>query len=82
MLNPEELTNYDGRGSDTLVATVEKCQRLEEKLRIAKEALEFYAGMGHIDNVVACSNIENHCYCEGDIENGHTAEEALEKIKE
>lgn len=57
-------------------------EKLKEKLKIATEALEFYAGMGHINNVVACSNIENHCYCEGDIENGYKAEKALEKIKE
>lgn len=81
--------NDGKRGSDVLVTTLEKCQKivhenveLEDKLEIATKALKFYAGMGHIDNVVACSNIENHCYCEGDIENGHTAEEALEKIKE
>ena len=54
---------------------------LEKKLEIAVKALEFYTGMGHIDNVVACSNIENHCWCEGDIENGYTAEQALKEIK-
>lgn len=55
---------------------------LEKKLKIAIKALEFYAEMGHIDNVVACSNIKNHCWCEGDIENGYVAEKALAKIKE
>lgn len=55
---------------------------LEKKLKIAAEALKFYAEMGHIDNVIACSNIENHCWCEGDIENGYKAEQALEEIKE
>lgn len=83
-LNP---CNDGKRSSDVLTATLEKCQaivaknvELEKKLKIAVKALKYYAGMGHIDNVVACSNIENHCWCEGDIENGHTAEQALKEI--
>ena len=76
-------TCNDGkRKSDVLLSAVEKCEKLEEKLKIATGVLEFYAGMGYLNNVVACSNIENHCYCEGDIENGQKAEDALEKIKE
>lgn len=54
---------------------------LEKKLEITVKALKFYAEMGHIDNAVACSNIENHCWCEGDIEDGSKAEQALKEIE-
>lgn len=33
--------NEGRRESDVLISTIEKCEKLEEKLKIAKEALEF-----------------------------------------
>ena len=32
-MSADELSKYDGRGSDILIVTVEKCRKLEEKLK-------------------------------------------------
>lgn len=48
MINQEEIKSQDdvtvnqgGRSSDVLVATIEKCEKLELKLNIAVEALKW-----------------------------------------
>lgn len=48
MINQEEIKSQDdvvvnqgGRSSDVLVATIEKCEKLEKQLKIAILALEY-----------------------------------------
>lgn len=55
--------------------------KLEEKLKIAEEALEYYADSEHISGCVSRSSTENCYYCDGDIEDGYEARKALEKIR-
>lgn len=62
--------------------TAEYVYKLEEKLRIAEEALEFYAQGKHMDNIIRGNESDNYWHCDGDIENGYRAKEALAKIKE
>lgn len=79
-------TCNDGkRKSDVLIATIDKCEKLEEKLKIAKEALEFYANKenNYFGNTIWEDWEDNKfAYVSGDIENGYKARQALEKIKE
>lgn len=74
----EELnTCNDGkRKTDVLIATIEKCEKLEEKLKIVKEALEFYSSEDNYSHYDSKNNIICNENC-GDI-----AREALKKIKE
>ena len=54
-----------------------------EKLEIAKEALRFYAEEKHnIKGYHDYSEYDNADWIEGDVENGHTAREALKEIED
>lgn len=78
-------TCNDGkRKTDVLIATIEKCEKLEEKLKIATEALEFYALKKHYkDEDVYIISVFGDCdEVDGYVENGLKAREALKKIKE
>lgn len=56
---------------------------LMEKLEIAKEALRFYAEEKHnIKGYHDYSEYDNADWIEGDVENGHTAREALKEIED
>lgn len=53
MINQEEIKSQDdvvvnqgGRSSDVLVATIEKCEKLEKQLKIAILALEYIKNCG------------------------------------
>ena len=64
--------------------TAEYVAKLEEKLKIAKEALEFYANKENNLGGLTYWNDWNEQYAsvDGDIENGYKARQALAKIKE
>ena len=85
--------NDGKRGSDVLVTTLEKCQKivhenveLKNKLEIARKALEEYADQGNWQDCLDWNGyMEDSFVVEiGRFDkNGYTtAEEALEKIKE
>lgn len=78
-------TCNDGkRKSDVLIATIEKLEKTEEKLKIAKEALEFYALKKHFkdEDVYIINVFGDSDEVDGYVENGLKAREALKKIKE
>ena len=59
-----------------------KVKKLEVKLKIAEEALEFYALKEHLGDAYI---IGSYCSCDevdGDVENGYKARQTLAKIKE
>lgn len=80
--------NDGKRGSDVLMLTLEKCQKivarnveLEKKLKIAEEALIFYALKKHFEDAYII-NIYGDCdEVDGCNENGLKAREALAKIR-
>lgn len=78
--------NEGKRKSDVLIATIEKCEKLEEKLKIAKEALKQYADKGNWQDCLDWNGYMEDSFVveKGQFgENGYTvAEDALEKIKE
>lgn len=64
--------NEGKRKSDVLIATIEKCEKLEEKLKIAKEALDFIVKTLPPDRWIDEKDLGN-CF--------RSAQQALEKIK-
>lgn len=76
----DELPQPRGRKTDVLIKALEKCERLEEQLKIAVEALEWIhedTKGGHIQ----CDACNYSIECEGCV-NQDTAEKALKQIKE
>ena len=69
---PQEIKSQDdlnkqGRKSEVLIKALEKCEKLEKQLKIAKEYLGLYAAkLNWLDNSLTY----------------HLAESALEQIKE
>lgn len=75
----DELTQ-DDRQSEVLIKALEKCEKLEKQLKIAKKYLEFIytdTKNGHFP----CDACGYELYCEGCI-NQEWAKDALEQIKE
>lgn len=66
MINPNTVksqhelstTNDGKRSSDVLVATLEKCERLQKQLEIAKEVLQEFADDGYFSANKALLEIE------------------------
>ena len=76
----DELPQTRGRKTDVLIKALEKCEKLEKQLKIAKQYLEFIytdTKNGHFP----CNACGYEIYCEGCI-NQEWAKEALEQIKE
>lgn len=60
----------------------EKVKKLEDKLKIAKEALEFYAVKKHLEEAFIINSFGGGCdEVDGDVENGYKARQALAKIR-
>lgn len=82
---PQEVKSQDdvkqeGRQSEVLIKALEKCEKLEKQLKIAKKYLEFIytdTKNGHFP----CDACGYELYCEGCI-NQEWAKDALEQIKE
>ena len=75
--------NEQGRQSDVIIATIEKCQKLEKQLKIAIEALSRYANSsdwwdcesnGAVQFVLNEGGFEDYGY--------KIAQEAIKQIKE
>lgn len=76
----DELPQPRGRKTDVLIKALEKCEKLEKQLKIAKQYLEFIytdTKNGHFP----CNACGYEIYCEGCI-NQEWAKDALEQIKE
>lgn len=76
----DELPQPRGRKTDVLIKALEKCEKLEKQLKIAKQYLEFIytdTKNGHFP----CNACGYEIYCEGCI-NQQWAKDALEQIKE
>ena len=76
----DELPQPRGRKTDVLIKALEKCEKLEKQLKIAKQYLEFIytdTKNGHFP----CNACGYEIYCEGCI-NQERAKDALEQIKE
>lgn len=76
----DELPQPRGRKTDVLIKALEKCEKLEKQLKIAKQYLEFIytdTKNGHF----ACNACGYEIYCESCI-NQEWAKDALEQIKE
>lgn len=76
----DELPQPRGRKTDVLIKALEKCEKLEKQLKIAKQYLEFIytdTKNGHFP----CNACGYEIYCEGCI-NQDWAKDALEQIKE
>ena len=76
----DELPQPKGRKTDVLIKALEKCEKLEKQLKIAKQYLEFIytdTKNGHFP----CNACGYEIYCEGCI-NQEWAKDALEQIKE
>lgn len=66
-IGSQDDLNEQGRKSDVLIKAIEKCEKLEKQLKIARECLGFYAAkLNWLDNSLT----------------HHLAENALEQIKE
>lgn len=82
---PQEIKSQDeltqnSRQSEVLIKALEKCEKLERQLKIAKKYLEFIytdTKNGHFP----CDACGYELYCEGCI-NQEWAKDALEQIKE
>ena len=76
----DELPQPRGRKTDVLIKALEKCEKLEKQLKIAKQYLKFIytdTKNGHFP----CNACGYEIYCEGCI-NQEWAKDALEQIKE
>lgn len=76
----DELPQPRGRKTGVLIKALEKCEKLEKQLKIAKQYLEFIytdTKNGHFP----CNACGYEIYCEGCI-NQEWAKDALEQIKE
>lgn len=76
----DDIKHQDTRSSDVLIKALEKCEKLEKQLKIAKQYLEFIytdTKNGHFP----CNACGYEIYCEGCI-NQEWAKDALEQIKE
>lgn len=74
-----ELTNEGGRKSDVLVATLEKCERLQKQLAIAVKALEDVATFMTCDEVEIQEIQPEFCADQAALDR---VNEAMQKIKE
>lgn len=82
--------NDGNRGSEVLLATIEKCEKLEKennklkkKLEIAISALEEYANQKWWDDCITLDNKDKiHPKCAWSIHGYISAQQALAEIKE
>ena len=81
---PKEIEQKLAHSEKMRDYTAEYVAKLEEKLRIAEQALEFYANKeNNLGGMTYWNDLDEQCaFVDGDIENGYKARQALAKIKE